>query len=112
MSSAVIQQAPIANRSLQAFRSRLEWLRDQVARNRQAIPLIRSDKDIKGIFEMTADNGAAQRPVPAGDNLKVEFEDGIAWLKINRPEKRNAMSVGLADDMNRVLDELETDDRC
>jgi trans-feruloyl-CoA hydratase/vanillin synthase len=61
---------------------------------------------------MTAQNGAAARPVPTGENIKVEFEDGIAWLKINRPQKRNAMSVGLADDMNRVLDELEIDDRC
>ncbi len=46
-----------------------------------------------------------------GENVKVEFEDGIAWVKLNRPEKRNAMSVGLAQDMIRVLDELEVDDR-
>jgi trans-feruloyl-CoA hydratase/vanillin synthase len=46
-----------------------------------------------------------------GENVKVEFEDGIAWVKLNRPDKRNAMSVGLAQDMIRVLDELEVDDR-
>ncbi|MGK6316324.1 p-hydroxycinnamoyl CoA hydratase/lyase [Neorhizobium sp. DT-125] len=46
-----------------------------------------------------------------GENVKVEFEDGIAWVKLNRPDKRNAMSVGLAEDMIRVLDELEVDDR-
>ncbi|WP_440412589.1 p-hydroxycinnamoyl CoA hydratase/lyase [Neorhizobium petrolearium] len=46
-----------------------------------------------------------------GENVKVEFEDGIAWVKLNRPDKRNAMSVGLAEDMIRVLDELEIDDR-
>jgi trans-feruloyl-CoA hydratase/vanillin synthase len=62
-------------------------------------------------FEMTAHNGAS-RSIPGGDNVKVEFEDGIAWLKLNRPGKRNAMSVALADEMNRVLDELEIDDRC
>jgi len=52
------------------------------------------------------------RPVPGGENVKVVFEDGIAWLYLNRPEKRNAMSIELAEDMNRVLDELELDDRC
>ena len=46
-----------------------------------------------------------------GENVKVEFEDGIAWVKLNRPDKRNAMSVGLAEDMIRVLDALEIDDR-
>ncbi len=51
-------------------------------------------------------------PIPGGDNVLVEFEDGIAWVYLNRPEKRNAMSVDLARDMNRVLDELELDDRC
>jgi feruloyl-CoA hydratase/lyase len=47
-----------------------------------------------------------------GDNVLVEFEEGIAWVKLNRPEKRNAMSVGLAEEMNRVLDALEVYDRC
>ena len=51
-------------------------------------------------------------PEPWGDNVLVEFEDGIAWVKLNRPDKRNAMSVGLAEEMNRVLDALEIDDRC
>lgn len=55
---------------------------------------------------------SATKPIPGGDNVKVEFEDGIAWIKLNRPAKRNAMSVGLAHDMNRILDELEIDDRC
>jgi len=50
--------------------------------------------------------------VPGGDTVRVEFEDGIAWVMLNRPEKRNAMSVGLAEDMNAVLDALEIDDRC
>ena len=47
---------------------------------------------------------------PWGKNVKVEFEDGIAWLKLNRPDKRNAMSVALATEMNQVLDDLEIDD--
>lgn len=49
---------------------------------------------------------------PWGNDVLVEFQDGIAWVKLNRPDKRNAMSVGLADEMNRVLDALEIDDRC
>jgi trans-feruloyl-CoA hydratase/vanillin synthase len=61
---------------------------------------------------MTAHTGASERPVPGGDTVKVTFEDGIAWLKLNRPDKRNAMSVALATEMNQVLDDLETDDRC
>jgi len=50
--------------------------------------------------------------VPGGRNVLVEFEDGIAWVQLNRPEKRNAMSVALAEEMNEVLDALEVDDRC
>jgi feruloyl-CoA hydratase/lyase len=61
---------------------------------------------------MTARDDASGRPVPGGDNVKVEFEDGIAWVKLNRPHKRNAMSVALANEMNQVLDDLELDDRC
>jgi trans-feruloyl-CoA hydratase/vanillin synthase len=49
---------------------------------------------------------------PGGNNVAVEFEDGIAWVRLNRPEKRNAMSVALAEEMNQVLDALETDERC
>jgi trans-feruloyl-CoA hydratase/vanillin synthase len=52
------------------------------------------------------------KPVPSGKDVLVEYEDGIAWVKLNRPAKRNAMSVGLAEEMNAVLDALEIDDRC
>jgi len=53
-----------------------------------------------------------QKPVPGGNDVLVQFEDGIAWVHLNRPDKRNAMSVGLAREMNAVLDALEIDDRC
>lgn len=44
--------------------------------------------------------------------VKIEFEDnGIAWVFLNRPEKRNAMSPALNDDMVEVLEMLENDDR-
>ena len=49
--------------------------------------------------------------VPGGKNVAVEFEEGIAWVRLNRPEKRNAMSVALAEEMNQVLDALEVDRR-
>src|SRR4051794_33655237 len=98
MSSAVIE-APANSRGPRAHRSFPERIRYHVtAPRRHAISRVGADRDIRGNLAMTAHNGAAQRPVPAGDNIKVVFEDGIAWLKINRPEKRNAMSVGLADD--------------
>ena len=47
-----------------------------------------------------------------GGNVKIEFEDGIAWVMLNRPEKRNAMSPALNREMMGVLDALELDDRC
>jgi feruloyl-CoA hydratase/lyase len=55
---------------------------------------------------------AEPRANPGGKNVLVEFEDGIAWVTLNRPEKRNAMSPELNREMMVVLDELEVDDRC
>ena len=54
----------------------------------------------------------ADRNEPWGKNVLVEFDDRIAWVTLNRPEKRNAMSPGLNDEMVKVLDALEIDDRC
>ena len=47
-----------------------------------------------------------------GDTVLVEFDEGIAWVTLNRPAKRNAMNPELNDEMVRVLDDLEGDDRC
>lgn len=44
--------------------------------------------------------------------VTVVFEDGVAWVTLNRPEKRNAMSPALNREMLEVLEELEFDDRC
>ncbi|HLE72826.1 MAG TPA: p-hydroxycinnamoyl CoA hydratase/lyase [Anaerolineales bacterium] len=52
------------------------------------------------------------RPEPWGKDVLVEFEDGIAWVSMNRPKKKNAMSVALAEEMVQVIDALEIDDRC
>jgi len=41
------------------------------------------------------------------DTVAFEVRDGIAWVKFNRPEKRNCMSPKLNRQMLRVLDELE-----
>lgn len=49
---------------------------------------------------------------PWGRNVLVEFEDGIAWVTLNRPEKRNAMSPALNEEMLATVQQLATDDRC
>ncbi|MDB5597508.1 MAG: P-hydroxycinnamoyl CoA hydratase/lyase [Hyphomicrobiales bacterium] len=43
------------------------------------------------------------------ENVKVEIRDGLAWVILNRPEKRNAMSPALHYDMDDALARLETD---
>jgi trans-feruloyl-CoA hydratase/vanillin synthase len=47
-----------------------------------------------------------------GNTVLVEFEEGIAWVTLNRPEKRNAMNPALNNEMLAVLDALEIDERC
>ena len=61
---------------------------------------------------MTMQERPEGRPAPGGQNVKVEFEDGIAWVFLNRPDKRNAMSPALNREMIEVLDALEIDERC
>ena len=46
------------------------------------------------------------------ENVLVEFEDGIAWVTLNRLEKRNCMSPSLNREMTDILYALEVDDRC
>ncbi len=41
----------------------------------------------------------ARKKDPWGKLVLVEFEDGIAWVTMNRPEKRNAMSPALNEEM-------------
>jgi trans-feruloyl-CoA hydratase/vanillin synthase len=55
----------------------------------------------------------AQTPqANAQSPVLVEFDNGIAFVTLNRPEKRNAMNPALNLRMMEVLDELEADDRC
>ncbi len=42
--------------------------------------------------------------------VKVDVAEGIAWVTLNRPEKRNAMSPTLNREMIDVLETLELDD--
>jgi trans-feruloyl-CoA hydratase/vanillin synthase len=48
----------------------------------------------------------------AAKPVTVEFDEGIAWVTLNRPEKRNAMNPALNREMLEVLDALELDERC
>jgi feruloyl-CoA hydratase/lyase len=54
----------------------------------------------------------ARKKEPWGKLVLVEFDDGIAWVTFNRPEKRNAMSPALNEEMRRTVEALATDDRC
>ena len=44
--------------------------------------------------------------------VKVDLEEGVAWVELSRPEKRNAMSPTLNAEMVEVLLELDADDEC
>ncbi|RUM47358.1 MAG: 3-hydroxyacyl-CoA dehydrogenase [Hyperthermus sp.] len=45
------------------------------------------------------------------DTLLVRLEPPLAWIVLNRPERLNAISPRMLDELTRVLDELEDDDR-
>jgi feruloyl-CoA hydratase/lyase len=45
--------------------------------------------------------------------VRVELEDaGIAWVELNRPDKRNAMNPTMNAEMIDVLEALDADDAC
>jgi trans-feruloyl-CoA hydratase/vanillin synthase len=44
--------------------------------------------------------------------VRVEVDRRIAWVELNRPEKRNAMSPTLNAEMVEVLETLDADDDC
>jgi trans-feruloyl-CoA hydratase/vanillin synthase len=57
---------------------------------------------------MTVNTSGAAR----GDrSVLVDFEDGIAWVTLNRPDKRNAINPAIVYEMVEALDALEADDR-
>ena len=59
-------------------------------------------------------NAAAieEAPIPGGKTVLVAFEDGIAWVTLNRPEKRNCINPTIAAEMLQVINALEADKRC
>jgi trans-feruloyl-CoA hydratase/vanillin synthase len=44
------------------------------------------------------------------ETVKVDIEGGVAWVTLNRPDKRNAMNPQLNADMLDVLETLDADD--
>jgi feruloyl-CoA hydratase/lyase len=46
------------------------------------------------------------------NTVQVTLDDGIAWVVLNRPEKRNAMSPQLNSEMIEVLTALDAEDGC
>ena len=51
--------------------------------------------------------GEPQQQESERDTVAVHVEGGVAWVRFNRPDKRNAMSRRLNRRMMEVLDELE-----
>ena len=43
----------------------------------------------------------------AFETVKVTLDEGIAWVALNRPAKRNAMSPTVNREMKQLLDDLE-----
>ncbi len=50
--------------------------------------------------------------LPGGNTVLVEITDRIAWVTMNRPEKRNAINPTLSFEMLDVFEALEADERC
>jgi trans-feruloyl-CoA hydratase/vanillin synthase len=46
------------------------------------------------------------------ETVNVTVEDGIGWVELNRPDKRNAMNPQLNREMIDVLQTLDADDGC
>ncbi len=49
---------------------------------------------------------------PSADVVTIEYDRRVAWVTLNRPDKRNAMNPVLNARMHDVLTELEDDERC
>jgi trans-feruloyl-CoA hydratase/vanillin synthase len=46
----------------------------------------------------------------ARETVDVRVDDGIAWVTLNRPDKRNAMNPRLNAEMLEVLEAIDADD--
>jgi trans-feruloyl-CoA hydratase/vanillin synthase len=59
------------------------------------------------IYHFSSNKVSAMSSQAEEQTVVFSIENGIAWVKFNRPEKRNAMSPALNRRMMEVLDELE-----
>ncbi len=60
--------------------------------------------------DMTIEEPAGE-PLGEWTTVRAEVDEhGIAWVTLNRPEKRNAMNPTLNHEMLEVLDAVEGDD--
>ena len=53
--------------------------------------------------------GAKPAAIASGKPVLVDIKDGIAWVTLDPPEKRNAISPALSEEMIATLDRLEPD---
>ena len=54
----------------------------------------------------------AEGPSPAEPVLLTERADGVGWLTLNRPARRNALNQALRGALDAALSELAADDGC
>jgi trans-feruloyl-CoA hydratase/vanillin synthase len=66
----------------------------------------------RGVGVRVRDPADIHAGVNARETVHVVLEDGIAWVELNRPEKRNAMNPRLNAEMVEVLLELDRDAGC
>jgi trans-feruloyl-CoA hydratase/vanillin synthase len=62
--------------------------------------------------DIAGQDAAPATPLPGGNTVLVEIDNRIAWVTMNRPEKRNAINPTLSFEMLDVFEALEVDDRC
>lgn len=55
-------------------------------------------------------SGADEERIPMSDVLEIERNDPAVLLRLNRPDRRNALSAELREALARTLDELAEDD--
>ena len=57
-------------------------------------------------------SSATAASLPGGNTVLVEIVDRVAWVTMNRPEKRNAINPTLSFEMLDVFEALDSDERC
>ena len=57
-------------------------------------------------------SSATAASLPGGNTVLVEIVDRVAWVTMNRPEKRNAINPALSFEMLDVFEALDSDERC